>query len=117
MNIQTSVKTCLGKYVDFKGRAGRSEFWWYVVASIVAATVASILDSMFGKGLFSAVVILGNFLPYLAVQVRRLHDTGRSGWWLLIALVPVLGMILLLFWWSKKGTPAANAHGEPIAEV
>lgn len=115
MNIQTSVKACLSKYVDFKGRASRSEFWWYVLATIIATTIASILDSMFGNGLFSAVVFLGNLLPYLAVQVRRLHDTGRSGWWLLIAFVPIIGVILLLVWWSQKGRAESNAHGEPIA--
>jgi len=112
----------LTKYADFSGRAPRAEYWWFYLLTVVAYVVATILDSIIGAGgvggfgLVSVVVMLGLFLPSLAAGVRRLHDTDRSGWWLLIALVPLVGAIVLLVFWVLEGTRGDNRFGpDPYA--
>jgi uncharacterized membrane protein YhaH (DUF805 family) len=89
------VKRPIEKYADFTGRASRSEYWWYVLALCVAYLVLSIVESIVGLnhmfltyGPLSLLLMLGTLIPSIAVGVRRLHDTNRPGWWLLIALVP-----------------------------
>jgi len=124
MGFTTAITTCFQKYVDFNGRARRSELWFFVLYSILAAIVASIADrfvdppaagALFTIGIVYGLVMLVNFLPGLAVEVRRLHDTNRSGWWILIALVPFLGAILLLIWFCFKGTQGDNRFGpDPV---
>jgi uncharacterized membrane protein YhaH (DUF805 family) len=107
----------LKKYADFSGRAPRAEYWWFYLLTVVAYIVAMILDSIIGAGgaggfgLLSIVVMLGLLLPSLAAGVRRLHDTDRSGWWLLIALVPLVGAIVLLVFWVLEGTRGDNRFG------
>ena len=79
---------------------------------IGALIVAEILDSALGHiGLLYALVALGLFLPGLAIQIRRLHDTGRSGWWMLLLLVPIVGVLVLIWWWCQNGEPGANRFG------
>jgi len=120
MGFTTAVTTCFQKYVDFNGRARRSEYWWFVLFVILAAIVATILDHIidpppagvpFSIGIVYGLVVLACFLPGLAVEIRRLHDTNRSGWWLLIAFVPFLGALLLLIWFCFKGTAGDNKYG------
>ena len=107
----------LKKYADFSGRAPRAEYWWFYLLTVVAYIVAMVLDSIIGAGgaggfgLLSIVVMLGLLLPSLAAGVRRLHDTDRSGWWLLIALVPLVGAIVLLVFWVLEGTRGDNRFG------
>jgi uncharacterized membrane protein YhaH (DUF805 family) len=110
MNIQDAVMTCLRKYVDFNGRAGKAEFWWFVLFYVVADIVLSIIGSIIHVPAIS-LLILGLFLPYLGVAVRRLHDTNRSGWMLLIGLIPLVGAILLIVWWVGDGTVGDNQYG------
>ena len=106
MDFMTSIKTCLGKYADFNGRARRSEFWWWILAT----EVVNILLRVLGVPLLATLVALAVFVPTLAVGSRRLHDTGRSGWWQLIALT-VIGIILLIVWWAEDSKPGDNPHG------
>jgi uncharacterized membrane protein YhaH (DUF805 family) len=89
------AKRPIEKYATFTGRASRPEYWWYTLALIVAYVVISVVENMVGLsqmagpyGLLSLLLMLATFVPSLAVSVRRLHDTNRSGWWLLVALVP-----------------------------
>ena len=89
------AKRPVEKYATFTGRASRPEYWWYTLALIVAYVVIGVVESMVGLnqmagpyGLLSLLLMLATLVPSLAVSVRRLHDTNRSGWWLLIALVP-----------------------------
>jgi|SRR5690242_3613680 uncharacterized membrane protein YhaH (DUF805 family) len=104
MSFQDAVRTCLQqKYVDFSGRARRSEYWFFVLFYVIVRFVANIIDSIIGtrgfaggNGLLGVLVGLALLLPGLSVGVRRLHDTGRSGWWILIALIPLVGVIVLL---------------------
>jgi uncharacterized membrane protein YhaH (DUF805 family) len=119
MNFPTAVSTCLAKYVTFTGRARRSEFWYYELFAFLAAIAAMIADQIvdppvpgtMSYGLVYALVMLGLLLPSLAVAVRRLHDTDRSGFWLFIAFVPFVGAILLIVWYCTKGTTGDNRFG------
>ena len=107
----------LQKYADFSGRAPRAEYWWFYLMVIIGYFVASILDSIVGTGgilgpygVLTMVVALGLLLPLIAAGVRRLHDTDRSGWWLLIAIIPLIGLVLLYFLVSE-GTKGDNRFG------
>lgn len=119
MNIQESVKSVLSKYVTFSGRASRSEYWWFIVALILAYVVVAIVGGAVSEqvgGVLYLIVALGTFLPALAVLIRRLHDVDRSGWWILIQLIPLVGPILLIVWLASRGTAGANRFGaDPLA--
>ena len=123
-----AVATCFRKYATFSGRARPSEFWWWVlflvilwaVIGAVAGAAGSIdefgdLDSNAGAAALLGVVSLGLILPNLAVAVRRLHDTGRSGWFLFLGLIPCIGGILLLVFYASAGDPGPNKFGPPPA--
>lgn len=127
MTFQEAVKTCLSKYATFSGRASRSEYWFFYLATLIVMLVASILDRALGLdfkmtspltgleqsvgyGWLYAIAGLGLFLPSLAVAVRRLHDTDRSGWWFLLVLT-IIGAIVLLVWFVSKGTTGDNTYG------
>lgn len=107
MDFQTAVKTCLGKYTDFTGRASRSEFWWFVLAQLVVLIVASLIHRF-----LYGIVALGLLLPALAVAARRLHDIGKSGWFLLLGLIPIANFVLLYFL-VQPTQPESNAYGAP----
>lgn len=112
MTFQDAVRTCLQNYVTFAGRARRSEFWFFILFNLLVQIVAGILDAFLGgTGFVGAVASLALFLPGLAVSVRRLHDTGRSGWWILICLIPLVGMILLIVWYATRGENGPNRFG------
>jgi uncharacterized membrane protein YhaH (DUF805 family) len=115
MNWYLSV---LKKYAVFSGRARRKEYWMFVLFTIIFAILAMIVDKLIGttiKGLpYGAIYIiysLAVLLPCLAVGVRRLHDTGRSGWFLFINLIPFVGFIWLLVLMCLDGTPGENKYG------
>ena len=110
MNLQQSVKTCFSKYVDFSGRASRPEYWWFVLAYIIMAVVSGFINRY-----LYVLVILAFLLPLVAVGVRRLHDVGKSGWWLFISLVPVVGSLVLLYFNVQPGESQGNAFGAPPA--
>ena len=108
------MRPVLGNHADLNGRASRSEYWWWIGALFGVYIIIAIVTSLpFTLGsILWLVVSLGTILPGLAVAVRRLHDTGRSGWWLLLALIPVLGLVLLLFM-ILDSEPTANQWGAP----
>ena len=106
------------KYADFDGRASRSEYWWFFLISIIVSSLLSTIDAItgtfnpdYGIGLLSAVYSLAVFIPSFAVNIRRLHDIGRSGWWLFLHLIPLLGTLVLLFWSIKASEPGENQYG------
>ena len=92
-----AVKSVLNQYANFSGRARRSEYWWFVLFYALVYVVAAIIDGILGVPILTLIVALGLLVPALAVSVRRLHDTDRSGWWLLLNLVPFGGIVVLVF--------------------
>ena len=112
------------RYAKFSGRARRKEYWLFVLAYVVlnilaiAIDTAGSFDQSSGPGLFSAIVVIGLLLPYLAVAVRRLHDTNRSGWWVLISLIPIIGAIWFVVFLCLKSDEGENQFGpNPLASV
>lgn len=100
------------KYATFTGRAHRTEYWMFVLVYIVIAIVLSIVDAIVKTGnIVSALFALALLIPSIAVAVRRLHDTSRSGWWLLLGFIPLIGAIVLLVFMCLDSTPGANEHG------
>lgn len=93
MTFGESIKTCFSKYAEFNGRASRSEFWWWFLFTFLASAGAGMVSETL-SGLFSLAVLL----PGLAVGARRLHDTDRSAWFLLLWFIPIIGWIVLLVW-------------------
>jgi len=109
-------KVVLENYANFTGRARRAEFWWYFLANLIISIVLNIVDAAIGwgsgvGGVLSGLYGLAVLLPGIAVGIRRLHDTGKSGWWLLIAFVPIVGIIVLVVFWATDSTPGANQYG------
>ena len=121
-------------YVDFHGRARRSEFWWYILVVIVLQVILGIIQSFINTQILTGLLSLALLLPNLAVSVRRLHDVNRSGWWILLPLAPMLlafifmfmfqltiagifGLItlatwiLLIYWYVQPGTAGQNPYG------
>ncbi|WP_225800816.1 DUF805 domain-containing protein [Streptomyces sp. NK15101] len=102
----------LKKYAVFSGRARRKEFWMFALFNTIAAIILIIVDMAIGTyPLIYGIYVLAVFLPSLGVTVRRLHDTGRSGWWILIDLVPLVGFIILIVFLASEGEQHQNAHG------
>ncbi len=108
----------LKRYALFSGRARRKEYWMYTLIYILIAVVLGFLDEMLGgAGVLGLLLALGLFVPSLAVTVRRLHDTERSGWWVLIVFVPIVGAIVLVVFMCLAGTPGSNPYGpDPLGE-
>jgi uncharacterized membrane protein YhaH (DUF805 family) len=106
------VRTCLTKYVDFTGRARRSEYWWFALSVFIVYFVFSIVGRGFGAGaVLGYLAGLALFLPSLAVAVRRLHDTNRSGWWYLISFIPLVGGIILIVFFCQDSAGGPNQYG------
>jgi uncharacterized membrane protein YhaH (DUF805 family) len=112
MEFGEAIRSGFRNYATFSGRASRSEFWWFFLFSFLVNIAGSVLDTATGgAGLINLAVALGLFLPSLAMAVRRLHDTDRSGWWYLIIFIPLVGLIVLLVWFVTRGTAGANRFG------
>lgn len=110
MTFGKAISTCLAKYFDFKGRASRSEFWWFYLFTILLSWGAVIVDS---SQVLSMIVNIAMFFPVIAAGSRRLHDTNRSGWWQLM-MITVIGLIPLIIWWASKGSDQENQYGSPV---
>jgi uncharacterized membrane protein YhaH (DUF805 family) len=117
MNFQAAVATCFSKYATLAGRASRSEYWYFFLFYLLANAVTAILDTALFRGSgfspLNSITALVLLAPSLAVGVRRLHDTGRSGWWMLLLLVPLIGQIVLIVWFCTRGDPQPNRFGPP----
>jgi uncharacterized membrane protein YhaH (DUF805 family) len=108
----------LKKYAVFSGRSRRKEYWYFVLFNIIVAIVLAGIDALLGTrssyagaGLLSGIYSLAVLIPTLAVTVRRLHDIDRSGWWIFINLIPLIGAIVLLVFAVSEGTPGNNRYG------
>ncbi|MFZ2171181.1 MAG: DUF805 domain-containing protein [Methylococcaceae bacterium] len=108
----------LKKYAVFDGRARRKEYWYFTLFNFLAFFIVTFIDSAIGSfnyevgiGLFGGIYSLAVLIPAIAVSVRRLHDTNRSGWWLLIELIPVIGAIVLLIFLVQDSQQGDNQYG------
>lgn len=121
--VDAAKKALMHNYANFNGRASRSEYWWFFLFGFLAVIPAMILDGLTGivlidagagisYGPFYVLTGLGFLLPGISVMVRRLHDSGRSGWWYFIGLVPCVGFIILLVFLVQDGQPHPNDYGE-----
>ena len=131
----------LKRYAQFSGRSRRKEYWMYTLFLVIVGFVLGILDSILGlggqaaltsetsptgafygalinRGLLANLFTLATLIPSLAVGVRRLHDTNRSGWWYLLLFIPLIGAIVLLVWFCTAGTPGPNDYGDdPMSDT
>ncbi len=124
MGFQDAIRTCFSKYATFSGRAARSEFWWFFLFLLLGNLLFSFIDRLlFGStmegdqiSILGAIFSLAVILPSIAVGVRRLHDRDMSGWWYLLVLIPILGALVLLYFFVQKGTDGPNQFGpDPLA--
>lgn len=102
----------LRKYAEFDGRATRSEFWWFYLATLLVNVGIALLDWILGTSL-GLLYLLATLIPTLAVATRRLHDCDRSGWMQLLGLIPLIGMIVMAFMLAQPGQPVDNRYGPP----
>lgn len=112
MTFADSIKYCFNNYVNFNGRASRSQFWYFLLFTNIISLMLSLADQgIFGTTVLSAIWGLAVLLPQLAVGSRRLHDTGKSGWLQLLILIPCVGLIVLIVFWAKATVSGPNAYG------
>jgi uncharacterized membrane protein YhaH (DUF805 family) len=116
MSFPQAIASVFRNYVTFSGRASRSEYWYWVLFTIIGAVATLILDqAVFAESDYSPLNSIFNlvcFLPSLAVAIRRLHDIGRTGWWFLIAFT-IIGLVVLIVWACQKSDVGPNAYGPP----
>lgn len=125
-DIAVATRTVISKYAVFSGRASRQEYWWWVLAMFLLFAVLRVVDGVLVAPLIGFAVFAPNagqplsmlaalllVVPAISVGVRRLHDIGKSGWWVLVGLVPVLGTVILLYYYVQRGNEGPNQYGVP----
>ncbi len=129
MGFSEAIQSGFQNYVNFQGRSGRGAYWWWALFTLIVSVITGFIDRGLGSGLVTtpgaagvsgatvgivtSIASLILFLPSLAVLVRRLHDTDRSGWWVLINVIPVIGWIVMLFFLLQPGSLGLNRYGSP----
>ena len=119
MDFQTSIKTCFNKFAVFSGRASRSEFWFFVLFGFLGGIITVIIDVMIlgypyeENGPINLIFSVAIIIPSIAVAARRLHDINKSGWWQLL-WITIIGGILLIIWHATEGENKKNKFGPPI---
>lgn len=118
LSFGEAVRSALNKYATFSGRARRSEYWWFIVFNWIVLAAAIFLDNMFGLtfgylpyGLLYVLAGLALVIPGLAIMVRRLHDINKSGWLILLSLIPIVGAIVLIVWFCTDSDRGTNQYG------
>jgi uncharacterized membrane protein YhaH (DUF805 family) len=112
MGFGQAISAGFSNYVNFSDRASRSEFWYWVLFIFVAVVVTVIIDRvLFERGILTGLFYLAVLIPNLSIQIRRLHDLDRTGWWWFLGLIPIVGGIILLIWYCTKGTDGQNRFG------
>ena len=112
--IADAAQQFFNRYVDFQGRSNRGEFWWWVLANLIIGIVLSIIDTaVFGPNatILAGLWALATVVPNIALGIRRMHDIDRTGWWVLLGLIPVVGFLVLIYFYVQKPTPGPNRFG------
>lgn len=113
MNVQAAIRLAMSRYTDFSGRSGKVEYTVFVLFVFLLSLALSLVF----RDWLASLIMLVFLLPNIAVGVRRLHDIDRSGWWYLLVLVPVLGLIMIIALMFVEGTPGTNRFGPPAPQV
>lgn len=127
MGFSEAIQSGFNNYANFSGRASRPAYWWWFLFTWIVSIVAQVIDNAVRPagfnyeasatsvfvGIISIIVGLALLLPSIAVMIRRLHDTDRSGWWWLIVIIPIIGWLILIFFLASPGTPGENRYGPP----
>ncbi len=119
MSFMAAINSCFSQYAGFQGRAVRSEYWYfalfyflvYLALAVVLGTIGAIIGTQFLRTIAVVIFELAMLLPILAVSVRRLHDLDKSGWWICLSFIPLVGGIILLVWFCTPGTRGPNRFG------
>ncbi|CAB4347556.1 unannotated protein [freshwater metagenome] len=111
MGFGEAVSTCFKKSVVWEGRASRAEFWWFELGQALIIIAALIIDQIIGTMFIYIIAAIALILPSIAVLVRRLHDTDRTGWWYWIQLLPLIGLIVILVFTLTGGDQGDNKYG------
>ncbi len=118
MGFGDAIKSGFSNYVNFSDRASRSEYWYWVLFVVLAEIVTSIIDYAIGYQVTTSLFGLAVLLPGIAVAIRRLHDLDRSGWWVFLVCIPLIGAIVLIIWYCSRGTVGPNRFGpDPLATL
>ena len=111
MGFGEAVSVCFKKSFVWEGRASRAEFWWFELAQLLILVAAAIIDQIIGTGVLYIIAAIALILPAIAVLIRRLHDTDRTGWWCWIYLLPLIGLIVILVFTLTGGDEGDNKYG------
>ncbi len=112
------LKVVKDNYANFNGRAGKKEFWMFILVYFILSIIAGVIGNFIGTSLIYSLLGLVLFVPSIAVGTRRLHDTGKSGWWQLLNFIPIIGTIVLIVFWIQDGNEVDNQYGtKPIENI
>lgn len=112
MDFQSAIRSGLSKWITFSGRSSRSEFWYWILFVILLSMVLSFIGLSTSSGsIIGFFVAIFFMVAYFSIAIRRLHDLDKSGWWMLLSLFPVLGTLILMAWFTIKGTVGSNQYG------
>jgi uncharacterized membrane protein YhaH (DUF805 family) len=118
MGFAQAISAGFSNYVNFSGRACRSEYWYWILFILIAEIVTGTIDAVLDIRLVTSIFGLVTLLPSIAIAIRRLHDLDRTGWWILLGFIPLIGWIILLIWYVTKGTDGPNRFGpDPLATL
>ncbi len=111
VSFSQAIQMGFNNYVNFNGRSSRSEYWWWCLFTFIIGAVLGAINGWVNIQWLIGLVNLALLLPGLGLSVRRLHDINKSGWWIFIALIPLVGAILLIYWFVQPSNPGDNQYG------
>lgn len=111
VDLKEAITRFFQNYINFEGRSNRGEFWKAWLVCFIVSIITAVLDAAIGLPVTNAIWSLAVLVPSIAIGARRLHDINKSGWWLLLSFIPLIGAIILIVWFAKKPDPAPNRFG------